>query len=94
MATNIAVINLSYQVNDDDLRAAFEQHGKVDKARVVIDRDTGRSRGLGFVEMPDRSEAVNAIEQLNGAEFCGRPLRVNEAKPVQRGALRRDRPRR
>lgn len=73
--------NLSFQTSDSDLREMFEEFGKVDSAQVVMDRETGRSRGFGFVEMPDRQEAQKAIEALNGQEVGGRPLTVNEARP-------------
>lgn len=73
--------NLSFQTTDSDLRELFEQYGKVDSAQVVMDRETGRSRGFGFVEMPDRQEAQKAIDALNGQEAGGRPLTVNEARP-------------
>ena len=78
---NIYVANLPYSTGDDELRSIFEEHGKVDKATVIKDRDTGRSRGFGFVEMSDDGEAATAIENLNGMEMGGRPLTVNEARP-------------
>ena len=85
MSKNIYVGNLSFQVTADDLREAFAEYGTVTRAQVATDRDTGRSRGFGFVEMNDGADA--AIDALNGAEFQGRTLTVNEAKP------REDRPR-
>jgi RNA recognition motif-containing protein len=79
--TNIYVGNLSYTATDDDVREAFEQYGAVDKVSVVKDRETGRSRGFAFVEMPDGNEAKEAIEKVNLAEIAGRKVTVNEAKP-------------
>jgi RNA recognition motif-containing protein len=78
---NIYVGNLSYDVDDGALRAAFEPHGEVTSAQVIMDRMTGRSRGFGFVEMPSTEEAKAAIEALNGSELDGRALNVNEARP-------------
>lgn len=86
MSKNLYVGNLSFQTTADDLREVFGQHGTVSSAQVVADRETGRSRGFGFVEMTDGGE--DAIANLNGASFQGRALTVNEAKP------REDRPRR
>lgn len=77
---NIYVGNLSYSTTSDDLERLFSEHGQVDSAAVIMDRDTGRSRGFGFVEMPDDA-ARKAIEALNGAEVGGRKLNVNEARP-------------
>lgn len=73
--------NLSYNTADDDLRQAFEEFGSVETADVIIDRSTGRSKGFGFVEMPDENEAKAAIEGLNGKDFMGRTVNVNEARP-------------
>jgi RNA recognition motif-containing protein len=81
MAKNIYVGNLVWECTADDLLALFQEHGKVERAQVITDRETGRSRGFGFVEMSNDSEADRAIEALNGADFRGRPLTVNEAKP-------------
>ena len=78
---NIYVANLPYSTGDDELRSQFEAYGSVDSATVIKDRDTGRSRGFGFVEMGNDDEARAAIEQLNGQEMGGRPLTVNEARP-------------
>jgi RNA recognition motif-containing protein len=80
---NIYVGNLNYKVRDEVLREAFEEYGEVTTAKVVMDRETGRSRGFGFVEMAIDSEASNAIEELNGAELMGREIRVSMAKPRQ-----------
>jgi cold-inducible RNA-binding protein len=78
---DIYVGNLAYEVTDDDLRQHFEAYGAVSSARVIIDRMTGRSRGFGFVEMPDQAQAETAIAQTNGNDFMGRRLRVNESQP-------------
>ena len=80
MSTNIYVGNLSYDSNDESLRVLFEQYGTVEKARVIEDRETGRSRGFGFVEM-DTEGGQAAIQALNGTELDGRALKVNEARP-------------
>ena len=82
---DIYVGNIAYAVTDEDLRAAFGQYGKVESARVVIDRDTGRSRGFGFVEMPSQDEANKAIENLNGTDLKGRPMTVNPSRPREDG---------
>lgn len=81
MAKNLYVGNLSYSVTDEMLNELFSQYGKVDSARAITDRETGRSKGFGFVEMPNDAEALAAIEALNGKEHLGRALTVNEAKP-------------
>jgi len=78
---NIYVGNLSFGVDDAALRAAFEPHGEVASAQVVMDRMTNRSRGFGFVEMPSAEQAKAAIEALNGTDLDGRALNVNEARP-------------
>ena len=78
---NIYIGNLSYDMSEEDLRSSFEDHGTVDSAKIIMDRESGRSEGFGFVEMPDNSEATAAIQELNEAMVNGRPLRVNEAKP-------------
>ncbi|MCD4708077.1 MAG: RNA-binding protein [Candidatus Sabulitectum sp.] len=84
---NLYVGNLSWGVDDDSLRTFFESYGEVTDARVITDRETGRSRGFGFVEMPEEA-ARNAIAQGDGVELDGRALKINEAKP------REERPRR
>ena len=81
MATKLYVGNLSFQTTSEELRDHFAQAGNVESASVVEDRMTGRSRGFGFVEMATAEEATAAIEQLNGKEFGGRNLTVNEARP-------------
>jgi RNA recognition motif-containing protein len=78
---NIYVGNLPYSTTDDELRAAFEAHGSVDSAKVIFDRESGRSRGFGFVEMPNDDEGSAAIEAMNGKDMDGRSLNVNEARP-------------
>ena len=85
MSKNVYVGNLSFNTTADDLREAFAAHGTVTRAQVVSDRETGQSRGFGFVEMSDGGD--QAIAALDGKELQGRPLKVNEAKP------REDRPR-
>jgi RNA recognition motif-containing protein len=81
MATKLYVGNLSFRTTSEDLREAFSSAGTVESATVIEDRDTGRSRGFGFVEMATPEEAATAIDQFNGKEFGGRNLTVNEAKP-------------
>ena len=75
--------NLAWGVTDDDLQGLFSEYGSVASAVVITDRETGRSRGFGFVELEDGAD--NAIEALNGHDFQGRPLRVNEAQSKERG---------
>jgi RNA recognition motif-containing protein len=77
---NIFVANLNYRLSSDDLRGVFEEYGQVDSAKIITDRDSGRSKGFGFVEMTDDSEAQNAIKELNGADFDGRPIVVKQAE--------------
>jgi cold-inducible RNA-binding protein len=81
MATKLYVGNLSFRTTSEDLREAFSSAGTVESATVIEDRDTGRSRGFGFVEMATPEEAAAAIEQFNGKDLGGRNLTVNEAKP-------------
>jgi RNA recognition motif-containing protein len=81
MATKLYVGNLSFRTSSDDLREAFSQAGTVESATVLEDRETGRSRGFGFVEMATAEEATAAIEMFNGKDLGGRNLTVNEAKP-------------
>ena len=78
---NIFVGNLAFSATEEDLRQLFEQYGTVEKAQIIMDRDTGRARGFGFVEMPDSREARAAIAGLQGKELAGRVVNVNEAKP-------------
>jgi RNA recognition motif-containing protein len=81
---DIYVGNLAYATTDDGLRAAFAAYGEVTSARVVKDRMTERSKGFGFVEMPDRTQAQAAVDALNGSDLDGRPIRVNESQPKPR----------
>ena len=78
---NIFVGNLSYESTEEAVRALFERHGAVNSARVMTDRETGRSRGFAFVEMENDAEAEQAIQALNGYKMEGRALNVNEARP-------------
>ena len=85
--TNIYVGNLSFRATEDDVRDAFAAHGEVVSVNIIMDRETGRSRGFAFVEMPNSEEALAAIDAINGKEIGGRGVTVNEARP------RTDRPR-
>jgi RNA recognition motif-containing protein len=85
MSTKLYVGNLSFRVSSDDLFEHFAQAGTVESANVVHDRETGRSRGFGFVEMASEDEATAAIAQFNGTEYDGRNLVVNEARPRENG---------
>ncbi|HYE56298.1 MAG TPA: RNA-binding protein [Chitinophagaceae bacterium] len=78
---NIYVSNLSFTVQDEDLRGFFAEYGEVSSAKIIMDRETNRSRGFGFVEMADESAGQKAIRELDGAQVDGRPIRVNVAKP-------------
>lgn len=78
---NIYVGNLSYTTSEEDIRTAFSQYGTVDSANLIMDRDSGRSKGFGFVEMNVDTEAQTAIDALNGKDLDGRSLNVNVAKP-------------
>ena len=82
---NLYAGNLSYRLTEDQLRQSFEEYGQVDSCSIIKDKMTGQSKGFGFVEMPNDSEARLAIEQLNGRDFEGRKLQVNEAKPRGEG---------
>ncbi len=82
MEKKLYVGNLSYNVTDDQLRSHFEQAGSVESANVIVDRQTNRSKGFGFVEMASEDEAKAAIDTLDGKEMDGRPLRVSEARPM------------
>jgi cold-inducible RNA-binding protein len=84
----IFVGNLDFNATEDAIRSLFEQHGAVDRVSVITDRDTGRSRGFAFVEMPDAAEAERAIAALNGYTLDGRALNVNEARPKVEGGGR------
>jgi len=84
MSTNIYVGNLTFDMSNDDLKSLFSPYGDVASANVVTDRDTGRSRGFGFVEMASKEAAESAISELNGKSHGGRQLTVNVAKPRSR----------
>nr|WP_281497807.1 RNA-binding protein [Ferrimonas balearica] len=88
---NIYIGNLSYSVTSEDLQAAFAAHGEVLSANVIMDRETGRSKGFGFVEMPNSDEGLKAIQALNEQPLSGRNIRVNEAKPREPRPPRRSR---
>ena len=81
MSVNIYVGHLPYKITEDSLRDLFEQHGEVSSVKIITDRETGRSKGFGFIEMSDNAAAENAILQLNETEVQGRNIRVNVAKP-------------
>ena len=83
---NIYVGNLSYEATESDIRAAFEAHGEVSTVSIIMDKMTGRSRGFGFVEMPDQGAGQAAISALNLQEIRGRAITVNEAKPKTEGS--------
>ena len=92
---NIFVGNLSFGATEDSVRALFEPYGAIERVNIITDRDTGQSRGFGFVEMSGNAEAARAIQELDGREFEGRALKVNEARPKEnRGFGRRRRWRR
>lgn len=87
---NIFVGNLPYAATDSDLRKAFEAYGQVSSASVIVDKFTGKSRGFGFIEMPNAEQGQAAIAALNDQELHGRPMRVNEAKPREDRPPRRE----
>jgi RNA recognition motif-containing protein len=78
---NIYVSNISFKSSEDDLRELFEQHGEVSSVKIILDKETQRSRGFGFVDMPDDASAKQAIAELNGYNLQGKDLTVNEARP-------------
>jgi RNA recognition motif-containing protein len=82
---NIYVGNLSHSATEDDVRELFAGYGEVSSAKIILDRETRQSRGFAFVEMDDDQSGNQAIQELNGAQFMGRPLRVNEAQPRESG---------
>jgi RNA recognition motif-containing protein len=82
MGKKLYVGNLPYSATEQALTEAFSQCGTVESARIITDRDTGRSKGFGFVEMSSEAEATAAISRFNGADYEGRPMTVNEAKPM------------
>jgi cold-inducible RNA-binding protein len=81
MAVQIYVGNLPYNIKEEELGRLFETHGQVSSVKIVTDRETGRSKGFGFIEMSNDSEAQNAISQLNNTEVMGRNIQVNVARP-------------
>jgi RNA recognition motif-containing protein len=85
---NIYVGNLAYSVTEDELRNAFSEFGEVSSVNLIIDRGTGQSKGFGFVEMSDNSEADEAIKALNGVPLNGRSIKVNQAKPREQRPAR------
>jgi RNA recognition motif-containing protein len=92
---NIYVSNIAYTATDEMLQEAFAAHGAVESARIIKDRMTGRSRGFGFVEMPNEEEGRKALEAVNGMDLMGRPINAREARPREEGSGRPqgDRPR-
>jgi RNA recognition motif-containing protein len=88
---NIYIGNLAYSVTEDDLRDAFSEFGQVESASIINDKFSGRSKGFGFVDMPNDNEARQAIESLNDKDLNGRTIKVNEAKPREERPARRDR---
>lgn len=82
---NIFVANLNFRIQSEDLKEIFEEFGEVSSAKVIFDRETGRSRGFGFVEMPDDDSGSQAIDSLNNAEIDGRTIVVKQARPKQSG---------
>lgn len=86
---NIFVARLNYSTSEDTLRNTFEEFGSVDSVKIVMDRDTGRSKGFGFVEMSDDEDALNAINELNDAEVDGRRIAVKKAEPRKQENRRR-----
>ena len=78
---NLYIGNLNYNVKESDLRNVMEEYGAVAAVKLITDRETRRSKGFAFIEMPDDAEAANAIKELNGAEYVGRPMVVKEALP-------------
>ena len=82
---DIYVGNLAYGASEDDIRKVFEEHGQVEFVRIITDRETGRSKGFGFVGMPEENEGDAAIEALDGNELGGRKIKVNKARPRNAG---------
>jgi RNA recognition motif-containing protein len=86
MGRKLYVGNLPFSATEEALSAKLSEFGQVESVKIITDRDTGRSKGFGFVEMSSDSEAHAAIDALNGADYDGRPMRVNEAKPQERNS--------
>jgi RNA recognition motif-containing protein len=89
---NIYIGNLPYRLTEEDLRSAFATHGTVSSVRIVMDRETGKSKGFGFVEMPTQSEAEEAVKKMDGYNLNGRTLKVNEARPRPTTPFQKRRP--
>jgi len=85
---NIYVGNLSYGMTEEDLQGLFEQYGSVSNVSIIKDRETGRAKGFGFVEMDEQNDGENAIKELDGSDVQGRNIKVNEAKPREERAPR------
>lgn len=81
---NIYIGNLSYNISEEELESAFGEYGQVTTTNIIKDRETGRSKGFAFVEMPNDSDAETAISNINGKPLAGRPVKVNQAKPRER----------
>ncbi len=88
---NIYISNLSYNVTDADLNDLFAEYGEISSAKIITDRETGRSRGFGFVEMPNDADGQKAIDELNGAEYDGKTISVNIARPREERPNNRNR---
>ena len=86
MGRKLYIGNLAFQVTEDALTEKLSEFGRVESVKIITDRETGQSKGFGFVEMSTDSEANSAIDGLNGKDFNGRPLRVNEARPQERNS--------
>ena len=86
---NIYVGNLPHATTESELSDTFSEYGSVTSASIITDRDTGKSRGFGFIEMPDEGDAAKAVQELNGQELGGRALRVNEARPREQRSNKR-----
>ncbi|PWW81089.1 MULTISPECIES: RNA recognition motif domain-containing protein [Prosthecochloris] len=87
---NIYIGNLPYSITEDELRDKFSEFGQVDRANIIKDKFSGRSKGFGFVEMPNDGEAQSAIDSLNDTDFNGRSIKVNQARPREERPPRRD----
>jgi len=88
---NIYIGNLPYSITEDELRDTFSEFGQVDSANIIIDKFSGRSKGFGFVEMPNDDDAEKAIDALNDTDLNGRTIKVNQARPREERPMRRER---
>lgn len=88
---NIYIGNLPYSITEDELRDTFSEFGQVDSANIIIDKFSGRSKGFGFVEMPNDNDAEKAIDALNDTDLNGRTIKVNQARPREERPMRRER---